>query len=293
MKAFFISVICLCLYVTATAQNDTIPKVDTSITKADTVRIARVIFTKSKKGKNQVIITIGHKTKPNHKPANVSTDWWIFDIGFSNYINNTNYGSAGSYLVNKPGSLPLGENDFKLNQGKSVNVNIWIFMQRLNLIKHYVNLKYGLGLELNNYRFNSSISYKDGGVVPYTNQIANSPFIFRDSISFTKNKLAADYLTVPIMLNFASNPSNPGKDFNFSAGISAGYLYSERNKQISAERGKQKNKGDYDLEPFKISYIVEIGLGQIRLYGSYSPSSMYQKGLNIKPYTLGIRFSSW
>jgi hypothetical protein len=26
-------------------------------------------------------------------------------------------------------------------------------MQRLNLIKHVVNLKYGLGLELNNYHF--------------------------------------------------------------------------------------------------------------------------------------------
>ena len=168
-------------------------------------------------------------------------------------------------------------------------------MQRLNLIKHYVNLKYGLGLELNNYRYNSSISYKEGGVVPYSNPsaIVSSPFIFRDSISFNKNKLAADYLTVPIMLNFASNPRNPGKDFSFSAGISAGYLYSERNKQVSAERGKQTNKGDYDLERFKLSYIGEIGLGPVRLYGSYCPSSIYQKGLNIKPYTLGIRLSSW
>jgi hypothetical protein len=26
-------------------------------------------------------------------------------------------------------------------------------MQKMNMIKHVVNLKYGLGLELNNYRF--------------------------------------------------------------------------------------------------------------------------------------------
>ena len=32
-------------------------------------------------------------------------------------------------------------------------MNIWFFMQRLNLIEHMVNLKYGLGLELNNYFF--------------------------------------------------------------------------------------------------------------------------------------------
>ena len=42
----------------------------------------------------------------------------------------------------------MAANDFKLKTVKSVNVNIWFFMQRLNLIKHYVNLKYGLGLEL-------------------------------------------------------------------------------------------------------------------------------------------------
>jgi hypothetical protein len=295
MKHFFTIIICLFIYAATTAQTDSIPnpKDDTAIQKPDTIRIGGIIFTKSKKNKNQVIINIHLGRKKNHKTDNVSTDWWIFDIGFANYSDNTNYGMAGSYLVNKPGALPLGEDDFKLKQGKSVNVNIWFFMQRMNLIKHYLNLKYGLGLELNNYRYNSSISYREGGMVPYNNQITNAPFIFRDSISFSKNKLAADYITVPIMLNFASNPRSPGKNFCFSAGISAGYLYSERNKQISDERGKQKNKGDYDLEPFKISYIAELGLGQVRLYGSYSPASMYQKGLNIKPYTLGIRFSSW
>ena len=76
-------------------------------------------------------------------------------------------------------------------------------MQRLNLIKHYVNLKYGFGLELNNYQFKSALSLNEGGTNPYTcSQNINHPFIFRDSISFSKNKLAADYVTVPFMLNF-------------------------------------------------------------------------------------------
>ena len=37
------------------------------------------------------------------------------------------------------------KDNLKLRTIKSVNVNIWFFMQRLNLIKHVVNLKYGLG----------------------------------------------------------------------------------------------------------------------------------------------------
>ena len=117
---------------------------------------------------------------------------------------------------------------------------------------------------------------------------STTPFIFGDSISFTKNKLAADYLTVPILLNFVSNPS-----INLSVGVSVGYLFSQRNKQKSSERGKQRNRGDYSLEKFKFSYIAELGIGSVRIYGSYSPNSMYEKGLDVKPYTIGFRLMNW
>ena len=167
-------------------------------------------------------------------------------------------------------------------------------MQRLNLIEHHVNLKYGVGLELNNYRYKSNISYKESGLVPYTaGTQTNAPFIFRDSIAFSKNKLATDYLTVPMMLNFVSNPNSRKKGISLSAGVSAGYLFSQRNKQKSAERGKDRNKGDYDLNTFKFSYVAELGLGPVRFYGSYSPKSIYNHSLDMRPYTVGFRFSNW
>lgn len=298
MKRFITVITCLFIYIAVHAQTDTIPPSPSDsiliADKGDTVRIGRIMIIKHNKHKrNDVQVVVGRKEK--HKPSNVSTNWWIFDLGFANYVDNTNYANTATYLVNRPGYPGFSKDDLKLKAGKSVDVNIWIFMQRLNLIKHHLNLKYGLGLELNNYRYNSNISYREAGDVPYSNPpaITNSPYIFRDSISFTKNKLAADYLTVPLMLNFTTNPRHPGKSFLISAGISAGYLYSSRNKQISAERGKQKYKDDFDLEQFKISYVGEIGLGPIRLYGSYSPTSIYQKGLDIMPYTFGIRFSNW
>ena len=271
--------------------------------KSDTIRIGGMVIIKkgwiNKKNRDRhnddTTIVMGRKQKERQakKQSNVSTNWWVFDLGFSNYVDNTSYGTAGSYLVNRPGYPALDKNDFKLRAGKSVNVNVWIVMQRLNVVKHYVNLKYGIGLELNNYRYKSSISYKEGGPVPYTATQTNAPFIFRDSISFSKNKLAADYVTVPLMLNFTSNPWRKDKGISFSAGVSAGYLYSQRNKQKSSERGKDRNKGDYDLQRFKLSYIAELGLGPVRLYGSYSPKSIYENGLDMKPYTIGFRFSNW
>jgi hypothetical protein len=229
--------------------------------------------------------------KRKKKQSNVSTNWLIVDVGFTNYSDMTNYANTGSYLLNRPGIASLGKNDFSLNEGKSINVNIWFFMQRLNLVKHFLNLKYGLGIDLNNYRYKSSISYLEKN--PFNPLATPSPVIFRDSINFSKNKLAADYLTVPLMVNYTSNPNHKNKSFSVSLGLSAGYLYSQRNKQVSNERGKQTNKGNYDLEQFKISYIGEIGYGPVRFYGTYTPKSIYQTELDIRPYAFGIRLSNW
>jgi hypothetical protein len=264
--------------------------------KNDTIRIGGMIILKKEDStrRRHVTVTVGNRRKQRN--SNISTASWIIDLGFANWDDKTNYTSAttGSYIVNRPGSADLAENDFKLKTIKSVNVNIWFFMQRLNLIKHYVNLKYGLGLELNNYRFKRALSLNEGGANPYDpSQNINHPFIFRDSISFSKNKLAADYVTIPFMLNFRTNPNNSDKGLSFSAGVSAGYLYSSRNKQKSGERGKHKNRGDYDLEKWKFSYIAELGLGPAHLYGSYSPNSIFEKGLNFMPYNIGIRLSNW
>lgn len=290
----FVGTVIFCL--SASAQQDTTVKGN----KGDTIRIGGMLIIKkgwiNKKNRerhNDTTIVMGRNNKERKQQSNVSTNWWVFDLGFANYVDNTNYGATGAYLVNRPGYPALDKNDFKLRAGKSINVNIWIVMQRLNLIKHHVNLKYGIGLELNNYRYKSSISYKEDGLVPYTATQTNAPFIFRDSISFSKNKLAADYVTVPLMLNFTTNPYKKDKGISLSVGVSAGYLYSQRNKQKSSERGKDRNKGDYDMERFKLSYIAELGLGPVHLYGSYSPASMYEHSLDMKPYTLGLRFSNW
>lgn len=260
----------------------------------DTIRIGGMIIVKKGKPSSEREVEVNidgrHKTK---KRRNVSTNWGIIDIGFANYTDQSNYSTAGAYLVNRPGYPALDKNDFKLRTGKSININLWFFMQRVNFIKHHVNLKYGLGLELNNYRYKSQVGYKEDGPVPYTNSNTNAPFIFRDSVSFSKNKLAADYITVPLMLNFTTNPFNEKRGLSMSVGVSAGYLYSQRNKQVSSERGKLKNKGDYDLERFKLQYVAELGLGPVRLYGSLSPKSMYEHSLDIRPYNIGFRFSNW
>jgi hypothetical protein len=164
-------------------------------------------------------------------------------------------------------------------------------MQKLNVAKRVVNLKYGLGLELNNYHYKQPVRY-----IKETMAIVDPPRTFLDTAvagrSYSKNKLAADYLTVPMMINFNFTP-NRNEGFGFSAGISAGYLYSARNKTITSDEGKKKTKDDFELEKWKLSYIAELSLGKIRFYGSYAMNNMYERGLDMTPYTFGVRFSNW
>ena len=164
-------------------------------------------------------------------------------------------------------------------------------MRRLDVVKHVVNLKYGLGVELNNYHYKQPVRY-----IKETIAIVNPPRAFLDTSvvgrTYKKNKLAADYVTVPLMLNFNFTPRRH-EGFGFSAGISAGYLYSARNKFINSDEGKKKTKDDFELEQWKISYIAELSLGPVRFYGSMATKSMYERGLDMTPYNFGIRFSNW
>lgn len=231
------------------------------------------------------INTAFNNKNKKRKNINLSTNWWIFDLGFTNIRDNTNYIAAQSfgYFKTVNGS-PINQNSFALNTGKSSNVNIWVFMQKLNLSQHILNLKYGLGIEMYNFRYDHSLSYRKD---PF-------PFVFNDTINFSKNKLYISYLTVPFMLNFNTTP-NKHKGLSISAGISAGYLLGNHSKQISSEKGKQKYHGDFALQPWRLAAITEFGLGPIRLYGSYSFNALHKQntGVNQVPYAVGIRFSNW
>jgi hypothetical protein len=215
----------------------------------------------------------------------IMTNWWILDLGFANYVDHT----APIYYTAIPinGSMPryVNSNDLKLNNVKSSNVNVWIVQQKANLYKHYLNLKYGVGFEMYNFRFEQPISF--------TKAPNSAPYF--DNVTFSKNKLFVEYLTVPVQLNFQSNPDN-SKSFYASIGVSAGYLLQSHTKQISEERGKRKLNGNFNLNNFKMATIGELGIGNIRLYGSFNTTNLFDKNLthfDMTPFAVGVRFSKF
>jgi hypothetical protein len=287
MKRNLLTTVSLLLAMQIFAQTDSTKQ------QADTIKAGNFIIIKKpnkgtdgKEGKSGINISIG-KSNGKKKNTNLSTNWWIVDLGFTNFRDETNYANAqvGPYLNSFVSSVgPVTKNSMKLNAGKSSNVNIWVFMQKLNISKKVLNLKYGLGLEMYNFRFDRNISYRKNP----------EPFVYNDTISFSKNKLYAGYVTVPLMLNIDASP-NKKRGFSFSGGVSAGYLIASRNKQVSDARGKVKYKGDFDLQPFRLAAIGEIGLGPVRIYGSYSLNALHNSTTRLEqyPYAVGIRLSNW
>jgi hypothetical protein len=221
--------------------------------------------------------------KSSKKLKPITTNWWIFDLGFANYVDNTQpvYYDASPFL--KP--FWIMSNDLKLNNVKSSNVNIWIVQQKASLYKNYLNLKYGVGFEMYNFRFDQPISF--------SNTAGNN--IYLDNVKFRKNKLFVEYLTVPVQLNYQSNPDND-KSFYVSLGVSTGYLIQSHTKQISGERGKKKVNGNFNLNNFKMATIGELGIGGIRLYGSFNTTNLFDKNLtnfDMTPFAVGVRFSKF
>lgn len=274
MKKNLLAVTAICFTMTSFAQADSTTK-ENNNEIADTIKIGGVIIIRKNEktdttGKS--VIISNRKNKSNSK---VSTNWWIVDLGFANYEDNTVYSSSAAQNF-APG---LTEDNFKLRTGKSVNVNFWLFMQRIRIVKG-INLKYGLGAELNNYRFDDErIRFQENPTL-----VALDP-TYKD---LKKNKLAADYVTVPLMLNFNLTPDRK-HGFGFSAGVSGGYLFASRQKIKNGDESKLRD--DFDLRKWKLSYIGELNLGPVRLYGSYALKSMWEKGLDQTPYAVGIRLS--
>ena len=222
------------------------------------------------------------------KLKNTETNWWIFDLGFANFVDKS---PMLYWLAANPNSLPfypgpvMSPENFTLNNKKSTNVNVWVVTQKINLYQHKINFKYGLGVEMFNFRFDKPISFRE--------DIEKS--VKFDVVSFTKNKLLVKYLTVPVQINFSPNPTNK-KAFYASIGMSAGYLWNAKNKQISGERGKEKFRGNFNLNDWRIATIGELGVGAVRLYGSFANTNLFnqnQSFIDMQPFAVGLRFSKF
>lgn len=292
--------VAVCIGLSVQAQKDTLVKVS-----EDTIKIGGIVIINkpsaenSKDWKTSIQISdsnrgelVGDFKKTHIKISrnkkalkNVHTSWLNWDLGFANYSDHS---KEMFYIMNSattniwPSPTTPASSVLKLNNLKSSNVNVWLVQQKVNLYQHQWNVKYGVGFEMYNFRFEENVSFRN-----------TYPNIIMDNVTFSKNKLFVKYLTIPLQLNFTPNPKNK-KGFTASLGVSAGYLLKARNKQISNERGKEKINGNFNLNDWRLATIGEVGIGKLSIYGSFGLTNLFEKdngyGFNVNPYAIGIRF---
>lgn len=213
----------------------------------------------------------------------VKVHFLMFDLGINALHDQTNYSNPAAQQYLQVSGDKKNSNLFSLRQGKSINVNIWPVLLDFRLLKsrnQKISLYTGAGLQLYNFKFNKDISYLN----------ETSPMVIEDSVKFSKNKLAFAYVSVPLMLNFKTRLA--GKFWvTYGVGVIGGYCFDSWTKQISDERGKQKNHDQFNFQKFNLNLSGEIGInGYIRFYGTYQVTNMYQNALSQNPYCIGIRF---
>jgi hypothetical protein len=254
---------------------------DTVVTNQDANMNAKSIIITKKIAINTIDSTQKMSIKKHTK--NKSVNFFVLDIGYAGFRDYTHYNNPETQaFLHNAGGIPLNEGDFSIKHARISNFNLWFFLQTQNLYKQIIRLKYGFGIETNNYYYKSPITYVEGG----------NPYVIRDNAHFSLNKLATDYFTAPLYLQINTTPNSATKGLKIAVGASVGYLYNARQKQISDERGMQKNKTDFNISPFKLSYIAEVGLGKIKFYGSLAATALHKNALNQLPFTVGVRLSA-
>ncbi len=198
----------------------------------------------------------------------VTTHWILLDIGFDTYLNN--------FSTN----LPAGYSGLELIQGKSVNVNLQLFQQSVNLYRQHLFFAYGLGFDFYNYRFRQN--------TPLVPKIDFVEF-YEVSTPLSKSKLSDTYLTIPILFQYESC-TNYSKSFHLGLGMNVGYLITSHTKQVSAEYGKVKDWDSYNLNSISYGPILRIGFSWFNLYANYGLNGVFRTGSAplLNPLSFGI-----
>lgn len=206
--------------------------------------------------------------------------WGGFELGVNGYVNK-----------DRQFDMPEGYEFLDLRMEKSVNVKLNFYEQNFNLISNKFGLTTGLGFEWNNYRFdNNVVLLKDG------NDLINDNFLY--ARNYNKSKLVVNYLNLPLLLEYQTNRFSKKNSFHIGAGLQTGLRIGSHTKLVYQDDGrkkKDKDPGDYHINPFKYDLMVRVGWGKLNLHANYSLNTLFKnnRGPELYPFTIGIALVSW
>ena len=135
------------------------------------------------------------------------------------------------------------------------------------------------------YRFNSNFKIYLGTGIDWTHMrlkkditiLPDQPMLdtVQESINFKKNRFSSTYLRVPLSFQLRTNDDNKGNKVYFVFGPEIGFLINGKVKQVSNERGKEKVKDDFNLNPFRYGAFARLGYDDFGIYVKYYNNDVF------------------
>ena len=215
------------------------------------------------------------ETEPEEEPSKSrksDAHWAGLDLGFMMLMdeNRENTFANNPYWKNDP--------------AKSQVWNFNVFEHKFNFGQPFVGLTTGLGFSF------TSVAFRDSYILQSS---ADSIFAAVDTVtSYSKNKLKATYLTAPLMLEFNTS-RDASKSFYLAAGVVGGVRIASKTKrqgELDGKEFKEKVKGPYNLNPFKLDAAVRFGYADWGIFANYSLLPLFEQGktIEIYPLTFGL-----
>lgn len=190
--------------------------------------------------------------------------WAGVDFGF-NIITN-------QQINYDPHLDPYSPNDVASSQVWNLN----LLEHKFKIVKEYFGLTTGFGFNFTQVGIRGNKVLEKSDIEGL--YIANVDTV----INYQKNKLRATYITVPVLLEFNTNKNN-NKGFYLATGIVGGYRIGASYKrvyEVDGDKRKSKQKGGYNLNPFKLDLTARLGYGDFGAFVTYGLTPLLENGSN-------------
>jgi hypothetical protein len=158
-----------------------------------------------------------------------------------------------------------------LDPSKSIGLQLNFAEKRFPIVKDYLGVVTGLGLNWNRYSIKGDYDFS----VVNDTLIANAT-----GVNYSKNILSSTYLQAPLLLQISTS-KNAHQAWNISAGIVGGIRVDARQMQkweADGKKNKDKNKDDFQFNPFQASLMATVGYGDWSLYMTYGLTDVFNEG---------------
>ncbi|MFM1931699.1 MAG: hypothetical protein RL226_1002 [Bacteroidota bacterium] len=191
-------------------------------------------------------------------------------------------------LLSPNNSTDLGPNNewLDLDYSRSLNWSLNLFEKYFPIVNDNVGIVTGLGVNYKSFGLKNNVAVQNVSDSTFAVTIPDSLY------TFSKNKLRATYLQVPLLIELNTNQKDD-KSFHFAFGVTGGLRIGSIVKQeyeMDGQKVRTRVKNDYNFNDFQLDGTVRIGHGNLTLWVNYGLLPLFEKdkGPEVMAMSAGI-----